>query len=131
MELCYLKYNFVGYVILGNYGICLIYINGCFYKFEIISDFKDIVIGSFFKFEFVVDYWFVVWIDVMLRWYVIVKGLSLWVIKNMDDKSFKFVGNFDIREKWKCFVVDFYNFYIFKKCYDKYYIVDNYDSVYV
>ena len=131
MESRYLKHNPAGYVIPGNYGIRLTHINGCLHKFETTSDFKDIATGSSFKFEFVADYWSVARTDVMPRWYVTAKGLSPRVIKNTDDKSLKFVGNFDTREKWKRFVADLYNPYTPKKRYDKYHIADNHDSAHV
>lgn len=109
-----MKYNFLGYVILGDSGIKFIYVDGCFIKFEIMSDFKEIIIGDFLIFKFKVDVWFVVCIDVMLSWFIIVEGLSLWVIMNIDDEELNFVGNFDIKEKWKCFIKDVYNLYMLK-----------------
>lgn len=88
------------------------------------SDFKEIVVGDFFMFKFMVVYWFVVWMDVMFRWYFFVEGSVLWIIKNIDDEELSFVGKFDIKVKWKCFEDDVYDLYMLVKCYSVDFILD-------
>lgn len=77
IELVYIKYNLKGYVIFGGYGIKVMYINGCQYKFELIVSFLGLIGFQFLVVEFDGENWDVVRMDVMFNWYVVVEGLQV------------------------------------------------------
>ncbi|CAH1791531.1 unnamed protein product [Owenia fusiformis] len=94
-----------------NTGAKWSHVNGCLFKLEPTTTFKNIAVGDSREISFIAGEWMVSRSDVMPNWYVAADGLEPRTIQSTVSEDLDFVSAFDSIEKWKRYESDKYDPY--------------------